>query len=66
MTQCPEGVVMRDGDGYRVEYLYCAGCGTCATECPRGVIYMAEDIGPVVDLPLASFPQSAAGDAPRR
>ncbi len=42
LTHCPEGAVVRDGDGYRVEYLYCQSCGTCALECPRGLIYMAE------------------------
>jgi 2-oxoacid:acceptor oxidoreductase gamma subunit (pyruvate/2-ketoisovalerate family) len=39
---CPEGIVLRNGDGYRVDYGYCKGCGICASECPRGVIYMSE------------------------
>ncbi|MEK7711293.1 MAG: FAD-dependent oxidoreductase [Planctomycetota bacterium] len=39
---CPEGIVSRDGDGYRFDYDYCKGCGVCAAQCPRGVIYMAE------------------------
>ena len=39
---CPEGVLLRDGDGYRIDYGYCKGCGVCATACPRGVIYMSE------------------------
>ncbi|MCP4246011.1 MAG: FAD-dependent oxidoreductase [bacterium] len=42
ITHCPEGIVVRDGDGYRFDYSYCKGCGVCASECPRGVIYMAE------------------------
>ncbi len=39
---CPEGIVLRDGDGYRFDYGYCKGCGICASQCPRGVIYMSE------------------------
>lgn len=41
-TYCPEGVLVRDGDGYRFDYGYCKGCGICATQCPRGVVYMSE------------------------
>ncbi len=39
---CPEGIVLRDGDGYRFDYGYCKGCGICSTQCPRGIIYMSE------------------------
>ena len=39
---CPEGTVLRDGEGYRFDYGYCKGCGICASQCPRGVIYMSE------------------------
>ncbi len=39
---CPEGIVFRNGDGYRFDYGYCKGCGVCASQCPRGVIYMSE------------------------
>ncbi|RIK66578.1 MAG: hypothetical protein DCC65_09540 [Planctomycetota bacterium] len=42
VTHCPEGILRRDGDGYRFDYDYCKGCGICAAQCPRGVIYMAE------------------------
>lgn len=42
VSYCPEGIVVRDGDGYRFDYGYCKGCGICATQCPRGVIYMSE------------------------
>jgi Pyruvate/2-oxoacid:ferredoxin oxidoreductase delta subunit len=42
MTHCPEGILLRDGDGYRFDYDYCKGCGVCASQCPRGVIFMAE------------------------
>ncbi|MFQ5591366.1 MAG: 2-oxoacid:acceptor oxidoreductase family protein [Phycisphaerae bacterium] len=39
---CPEGIVLRDGDGYRFDYGYCKGCGICSTQCPRGIIYMSQ------------------------
>jgi NADPH-dependent glutamate synthase beta subunit-like oxidoreductase/ferredoxin len=39
---CPEGIVLRDGDGYRFDYGYCKGCGICSTQCPRGIIFMSE------------------------
>ncbi len=42
VTHCPEGILQRDGDGYRFNYDYCKGCGVCASECPRGVIYLSE------------------------
>ncbi len=42
LVYCPEGILLRDGDGYRFDYDHCKGCGICATQCPRGVIYMAE------------------------
>ncbi|MFQ5429184.1 MAG: 2-oxoacid:acceptor oxidoreductase family protein [Phycisphaerae bacterium] len=42
VEHCPEGVLFRDGDGYRFDFDYCKGCGVCSAQCPRGVIYMAE------------------------
>jgi 2-oxoacid:acceptor oxidoreductase gamma subunit (pyruvate/2-ketoisovalerate family) len=42
VVHCPEGIMVRDGDGYRFDESFCKGCGICAAECPRGVIYMAE------------------------
>jgi NADPH-dependent glutamate synthase beta subunit-like oxidoreductase len=42
VTHCPEGIVFRDGDGYRFQYDHCKGCGVCASQCPRSVIFMAE------------------------
>lgn len=42
LNSCPEGILLRDGDGYRFDYDYCKGCGVCAAQCPRGVIYMTE------------------------
>jgi 2-oxoacid:acceptor oxidoreductase gamma subunit (pyruvate/2-ketoisovalerate family) len=41
-SYCPEGILLREGNGYRFDYEYCKGCGVCASQCPRGVIYMAE------------------------
>jgi len=32
---CPEGVIYRTADGYRVDENYCKGCGVCVAECPR-------------------------------
>ncbi len=40
VTFCPDMVVHRVGDSYVFDYDYCKGCGICATECPRDVIYM--------------------------
>jgi Pyruvate/2-oxoacid:ferredoxin oxidoreductase delta subunit len=42
IEHCPEGIVFRDGDGYRFDYSYCKGCGICATQCPRGIVYMSD------------------------
>ncbi len=42
LTYCPEGILLREDNGYRFDYDYCKGCGVCAVQCPRGVIYMAE------------------------
>jgi len=35
---CPDMAVIKDGDGYRIDYEYCKGCGICAEECPAGYI----------------------------
>ncbi|UCE60670.1 MAG: FAD-dependent oxidoreductase [Phycisphaerales bacterium] len=40
VSSCSAGAVMRQGDEYLVEYDYCAGCGACTLDCPRGVIHM--------------------------
>jgi NADPH-dependent glutamate synthase beta subunit-like oxidoreductase len=37
---CPEGMLRRVGHKLEFDYTYCKGCGVCATECPRNVIYM--------------------------
>lgn len=42
VTHCPEGIMVRNGDGYRFDDNYCKGCGVCAAECPRSVIVMED------------------------
>jgi 2-oxoacid:acceptor oxidoreductase gamma subunit (pyruvate/2-ketoisovalerate family) len=41
VTYCPEGVLKRVGHEFHFDYTYCKGCGICAAECPRNVIYMS-------------------------
>jgi NADPH-dependent glutamate synthase beta subunit-like oxidoreductase len=40
VTYCPDGVLRRDGNDLVFDYDYCKGCGVCASECSRAVIYM--------------------------
>ena len=40
VTYCPDGVLRREGRDLVFDYDYCKGCGVCATECSRAVIYM--------------------------
>jgi len=40
VTYCPDGVLRRDGHDLVFDYDYCKGCGVCASECSRAVIYM--------------------------
>jgi 2-oxoacid:acceptor oxidoreductase gamma subunit (pyruvate/2-ketoisovalerate family) len=35
LIYCPDGVISRTEDGYRIDQEYCKGCGICAAECPR-------------------------------
>lgn len=42
LSYCPEGIIRREGVGYRFDYDYCKGCGICAAQCPRGVVYLEE------------------------
>lgn len=42
LIYCPDGVVYRSGDGYRVDEEYCKGCGMCVAECPRYAMEMKE------------------------
>jgi len=41
VTYCPEGVLKRVGHEFVFDYSFCKGCGVCAAECPRNVIYMS-------------------------
>ena len=40
-TYCPEGVLKRVGHCLEFDYAYCKGCGVCAAECARNVIFMS-------------------------
>jgi formate dehydrogenase beta subunit len=40
VTYCPDGVLRREGNDLVFDYDYCKGCGVCASECSRAVIYM--------------------------
>ncbi len=40
VTYCPDGVLKRVGKDIVFDYDYCKGCGVCASECSRAVIYM--------------------------
>ena len=42
LISCPDGVIVRTADGYRVEGDYCKGCGMCVAECPRSAMEMRE------------------------
>jgi len=41
VTYCPEGVLKRQGREFVFDYSFCKGCGVCAAECPRNVIFMS-------------------------
>jgi len=40
VTYCPEGVLKRVGHEFIFDYEYCKGCGVCAAECPRNVVFL--------------------------
>jgi 2-oxoacid:acceptor oxidoreductase gamma subunit (pyruvate/2-ketoisovalerate family) len=40
---CPEGVIHRVGQGYRVDEAFCKGCGMCVAECPRRAMEMVQE-----------------------
>ncbi len=40
VTYCPEGILKRVGHEFEFDYSFCKGCGVCAAECPRSVIFM--------------------------
>jgi Pyruvate/2-oxoacid:ferredoxin oxidoreductase delta subunit len=39
---CPDAVIFRTDDGYRIDGDYCKGCGMCVAECPRSAMEMQE------------------------
>ncbi|MGK2925285.1 MAG: 2-oxoacid:acceptor oxidoreductase family protein [Lysobacterales bacterium] len=40
VTYCPDGVLQRVDGELVFDYEYCKGCGVCARECSRAVVYM--------------------------
>lgn len=42
LVYCPDGVIYRNGDGYRVDPDHCKGCGMCVAECPRNAMEMID------------------------
>ena len=42
LIYCPDGVIARSEDGYRIDTDYCKGCGMCVAECPRSAMEMHE------------------------
>jgi 2-oxoacid:acceptor oxidoreductase gamma subunit (pyruvate/2-ketoisovalerate family) len=40
VTYCPDGVLKRVDGELLFDYEYCKGCGVCASECSRAVVYM--------------------------
>jgi len=42
LISCPDGVILRSEDGYRIDGEYCKGCGMCVAECPRSAMEMQE------------------------
>ena len=42
LVYCPDGIIFRDGDGYRIAQEYCKGCGICVAECPRRAMEMID------------------------
>jgi 2-oxoacid:acceptor oxidoreductase delta subunit (pyruvate/2-ketoisovalerate family) len=43
---CPDNAVIKpaNGEGFRINYEYCKGCGLCAAECPCGAIDMVPEL----------------------
>jgi NADPH-dependent glutamate synthase beta subunit-like oxidoreductase len=42
VTYCPEGAIKRVGHEFVFDYSSCDGCGICAAECPRSVMFMSQ------------------------
>jgi 2-oxoacid:acceptor oxidoreductase gamma subunit (pyruvate/2-ketoisovalerate family) len=45
LISCPDGVISRSENGYRIDGEYCKGCGMCVAECPRSAMEMQEKNG---------------------
>jgi 2-oxoacid:acceptor oxidoreductase gamma subunit (pyruvate/2-ketoisovalerate family) len=50
LVYCPDGIIYRTDDGYRVDLEHCKGCGMCVAECPRSAMEMNEKALPGGDL----------------
>jgi 2-oxoacid:acceptor oxidoreductase gamma subunit (pyruvate/2-ketoisovalerate family) len=44
LVYCPDGVICRSDDGYRIDQDHCKGCGMCVAECPRSAMEMIDKI----------------------
>ena len=44
LVSCPDGVVLRAGEAYRIDAAYCKGCGMCVAECPRHAMEMRDKL----------------------
>lgn len=42
LVYCPDGIIFREGEGYRIDTEYCKGCGICVAECPRRAMEMID------------------------
>jgi NADPH-dependent glutamate synthase beta subunit-like oxidoreductase len=44
---CPDNAVIKlgPGEGFRIDYEFCKGCGVCAAECPCGAIAIVPEEG---------------------
>lgn len=42
LIYCPDGIIYRSDNGYRVDLERCKGCGMCVAECPRCAMEMHE------------------------
>jgi 2-oxoacid:acceptor oxidoreductase delta subunit (pyruvate/2-ketoisovalerate family) len=42
---CPDGVILKIEDEFKVDYTFCKGCGICANICPFKAIKMIHEEG---------------------
>ncbi|GFO63175.1 FAD-dependent oxidoreductase [Geomonas paludis] len=42
LVYCPDGIIYRAQDGYRIDLDHCKGCGMCVAECPRSAMEMKD------------------------